>query len=131
MRGFRLEREAVPRRRRNADGSLVTPLSPRQQEALAKGRAALAAKLAGQGVTKETVEPVSKETRRSDQGARRRVERVKVRGGSKETKRRTKASGSGSSSSSTRKRAPAKAKAARTKETSSRPGFLERMLRET
>jgi hypothetical protein len=39
----------VPKRRRNPDGSLVTPLSPRQQENLARGRAALAARAAGEG----------------------------------------------------------------------------------
>jgi hypothetical protein len=84
----------VPKRRRNPDGSLVTPLSPAQEAALAKGREALAAKLAGQGE-----QPAVKGERRRSSVEVARVSKEtgggskarKPSGGSKATSTRTKA----------------------------------------
>jgi len=131
VQGGRLERGLVPKRRRNPDGSLVTPLSPRQEEVLAKGRAALAAKVAPA--------PPRKGEPAADKGepGKRRVEVVelsKASGGRAKASGRTKASRAGAKASG-RKRAPAtssraKAPAPVAKE-SGGGGFLERWFRET
>jgi hypothetical protein len=120
----------VPKRRRNEDGSLVTPLSPRQIENLAKGRAALLAKAsggAGQGQSASADQPRKgpPATRAKASTGRRKVEVADL----------TKASGK-RAKASTSKRAPAKRSTASSRSrgssaaaSSSKASGLERAIR--
>jgi len=107
----------VPKRRRNEDGSLVVPLSPKQQAALARGRAALVAKAS---TPADKGEPPAASSGRK-------VEVVKL---SKDSGSRTKASGSKrtKASSPSRARKPVAAPAAEPAKERTDRGLGERFV---
>lgn len=110
----------MAKRRRNPDGSLVTPLSAAQLASLAKGRAALAARVAG---AKES-EPVDKGA--TGRGGGRKVETVRL--GAKANAAGAKARPARKASSARKRPAGSRAKAPKPETKASGGGLVDRAI---